>query len=147
MKSLYDQIAGKCIHFNGIQNTTCQKGMHYDQMDAALPLPYRPALPCRKPDAKALERLGHRSQCSCPHVEFPSDEVVKKEIEEIGAAVKKMSRVEKLLEPFRKSCTGTGGSGLQVCPVCNGKLHWSIAGCNGHARVRCETEGCVCWIE
>ena len=33
------------------------------------------------------------------------------------------------------------------CPACNGKLHLSQAGVNGHVHGRCETPDCVSWME
>lgn len=38
-------------------------------------------------------------------------------------------------------------SGVLSCPVCEkGNLHYSRAS-NGHVHARCETPGCVCWME
>jgi hypothetical protein len=40
------------------------------------------------------------------------------------------------------------GRGVMDCPVCGtGKLHYSRAGYNGHVHARCETDGCVSWME
>lgn len=33
------------------------------------------------------------------------------------------------------------------CPVCKGKLHLSQSSHNGHCHGKCETEGCVSWLE
>lgn len=33
------------------------------------------------------------------------------------------------------------------CPVCKGHLHLSQSSYNGHVHGRCETEGCVSWME
>ena len=33
------------------------------------------------------------------------------------------------------------------CPVCKGKLHLSHAAVNGHVWGKCETAGCVEWME
>jgi hypothetical protein len=42
---------------------------------------------------------------------------------------------------------GSGGVGTLKCPVCNGVLHYSVAGSNGHLWGSCETEGCVRWAQ
>lgn len=34
-----------------------------------------------------------------------------------------------------------------VCPVCQGRLHLSQSSLNGHCHGKCETEGCVSWME
>lgn len=33
------------------------------------------------------------------------------------------------------------------CPACKGRLHLSIAAYNGHVHGKCETDGCVAWME
>jgi hypothetical protein len=33
------------------------------------------------------------------------------------------------------------------CPKCKGRLHLSQSSYNGHVHGRCETEGCVSWME
>ena len=33
------------------------------------------------------------------------------------------------------------------CPACQGKLHLTQAGCNGHVHGKCETDGCANWME
>lgn len=33
------------------------------------------------------------------------------------------------------------------CPICDGKLHLSQSSYNGHVHGKCETEGCLSWME
>lgn len=33
------------------------------------------------------------------------------------------------------------------CPICKGRLHLNQSSYNGHCNGRCETEGCVEWME
>lgn len=33
------------------------------------------------------------------------------------------------------------------CPVCKGKLHLSQSSYNGHVHGKCETKGCLSWME
>ena len=44
---------------------------------------------------------------------------------------------------------GPSSAGCIDCPVCGGieKLQYSRSGYNGHIRARCETDGCVAWME
>jgi hypothetical protein len=37
--------------------------------------------------------------------------------------------------------------GIEECPVCKGRLRLSHAAYNGHVHGRCETEGCLAWME
>ena len=39
-----------------------------------------------------------------------------------------------------------GVSGSVACPHCDKRVHYAVAH-NGHVRARCETAGCVAWIE
>jgi hypothetical protein len=40
-----------------------------------------------------------------------------------------------------------GISGDIECPVCQGRLHFSVAKVNGHVWASCATEGCVRFME
>lgn len=42
---------------------------------------------------------------------------------------------------------GHGGSGEIECPVCKGKLRYSVASINGHMWGSCSTEGCARWMQ
>jgi hypothetical protein len=42
---------------------------------------------------------------------------------------------------------GKGGRGQVICPRCGKSLHYSVASVNGHMWGRCETSGCVSWME
>lgn len=42
---------------------------------------------------------------------------------------------------------GNGGRGEVVCPVCGGRLRYSVAAVNGHMWGTCSTEGCARWME
>lgn len=58
----------------------------------------------------------------------------------------KMRKVQPVLLSYRTSHRGKGEHIIE-CPACGGRLHFSIAGSNGHALVRCESKDCVSWIE
>lgn len=40
-----------------------------------------------------------------------------------------------------------GGSGTTPCPKCGATLHYSVAACNGHVWGKCETDGCLAWMQ
>lgn len=137
----------KCIHFNGIMNKTCRKGMAYDEVDKELRLPYRAALPCFEPDEVQLQRLAGKPQCQCPHVQFPTPEETAAHEAEVQKCIDKTMQALAVVEPIRKEHKGKDWRGVLECPVCKGKLHVRHAGFNGHVWAKCETEGCVAWIE
>ena len=48
----------------------------------------------------------------------------------------------------KKFGKGQGGADSLPCPVCTtGRLYYRVAGYNGHMHAKCETEGCVSWME
>ena len=40
-----------------------------------------------------------------------------------------------------------GGMSECRCPVCEGTLRYAVADYNGHIHAKCETNGCVQWME
>lgn len=42
---------------------------------------------------------------------------------------------------------GNGGRGDIECPVCGGKLRYSVAAVNGHMWAACSNADCVAWME
>ncbi len=41
----------------------------------------------------------------------------------------------------------TNAQGVIECPLCKGKLHYTVAACNGHIWGKCETENCLSWMQ
>ena len=116
MKSLKEQIANKCIHFNGIMNDTCKAGIKYsdvrvDEDDG----PYK--FPC-------LKQAGE-----CPHVQFRTAEEIDayvKSIEDRGN--KAMVAVVTVKDHYTKTKEQSG----KVPCQCGGYLHYAVASINGH---------------
>ena len=48
---------------------------------------------------------------------------------------------------WRVKHKGKSHAEVVVCPACSGRLHLSIAAYNGHVHGKCETSGCVSWME
>lgn len=120
-----------CKHFTGIQTKCCEAGIDYDT--------HGHMLPCLLIKG---ERLG-----KCDKLEFQTPEEVAASEAEMEEFFVKMRLVEDVVNPLRKEGKKNGYSRIHECPACKGKLHIAINSFNGHARVHCETEGCVRWIE
>lgn len=133
VETLEEQIADRCIHFNGIQNYSCEKDVVYEnvRIDSR---PYK--YPCFK--------TGSMSGGECLSCEFPTEEFVKKEVDEIHSSGKRMmnaySAVIKYIE-------GTGKLiGAIECPQCKAILLYTKAESNGHIHAKCS--GCdINWME
>lgn len=117
MATLQEQIANKCIHFNGVMNKCCEVGIKY--IDVMLSKPYR--FPC-------LNRGGE-----CPKRQFLTEKGVIEKLKEIGdigsdlliAYVKVKQHVEETKQR----------SGKIPCE-CGGELCYASAA-NNHLRVKC----------
>lgn len=83
MRSLRDQIANRCVHFNGVQNDRCRAGCSYQEIRATAPVSSR--LPCFRED---LFRPGReRPAPPCEQQRFPTDEEIAAKIAESEAAL------------------------------------------------------------
>ena len=71
-KPLKEQLGGKCRHFNGIYNDTCEAGISYDSVRDTSTRPYH--LPCFKEDGCA-ERCQHTSYLTDAEVEAKEREI------------------------------------------------------------------------
>lgn len=145
-KSLHDQLADRCIHFNGLMNKACDAGMRYDDVDAGHRVAYRAALPCLKD-----RHLGHGVPYTgpmghCPHVKFPTEEEVQRRLASIEQHHQRMQAALDAVAPIRKEHKGKYWTGTIKCPVCEGTLHVRHHG-NGQVHARCETKDCVAWME
>ena len=127
--------AGKCRHFNGIQHKVCEAGVSYD----SLPRNERGGLvlPCIQPEC----------QFTCDKYEEPTPEEIAADEEWMRQRMEMHEKVAVVVAPIRKEYKGRSGRGTITCPCCGGNLHWSISGYNGHMHGRCETEGCISWME
>lgn len=142
MKSLAEQIGGRCSHFTGIreENQSCKAGVVYATV--------------KNKENKGLAGFpcfveGQGVPCDKRH--FPTQEEVAAEVAEHNARWERLKlAMVSAREDAEKRGFGIGNSGRGhiVCPVCKtGELHYSVAGYNGHLHGRCSTEKCVQWMQ
>lgn len=131
MKTLREQKANKCVHFNGTQNKVCEVGIEY---------PKGP-LPCFRDSAVGGE---------CEKCQWRTDEQIDKEIAESDAAFERIGSARRAIIKHLESQNydkQSGQSGEIECPSCNKRLRFTRSGHNGHIHAACETKGCSAWIE
>lgn len=142
MKSLSEQLANRCRHFNGITNDTCDAGVRYETVRVPRADGMGYGLPCLK---------DHSEGCSCEKQSFPTAEEINAEITEFNQSRDRITTarkaiVDRLGGPWKKGMETVRGS--MPCPVCKaGALFYSRAGINGHIHARCSTGECVAWME
>lgn len=141
MKSHKEQILSKCRHFNGVQNGVYRAGVKYE--DVRSDVDGKRSWPCLFDDGVTCDKCE-------PYTEAEADARVaeaeaKARFERVGIARKAI--IASIGKPWKKGEPSV--SGKTDCPCCKKAqgLHYSRAGCNGHIHARCETEGCVCWME
>jgi len=151
---------GHCVHFNGTQNECCDAGISY--AEAFGPLERRS---CRAPclqEYKSHERIAgklvpvwkpwHRQpgeEMHCEKFRLPTAEEIAAEAAEMEAAMNRMRLVMQVVRSWRTWTPQHRVAKQEVieCPACKGRLLLSQAAYNGHVWGKCETEGCVSWME
>lgn len=129
-KDLKEQIADKCIHFNGLSHQFCKAGINYESVKDRTQRPYK--IPCVK------NTVMHGSHCSLQ--QFRTDEEVEKEIKEIENISVIAFGALSIISTRKEN------NGIIECPKCGGKLHYTRAS-NGHVWGKCETENCLSWMQ
>lgn len=133
-----------CVHFRGIQHETCTVGINLRQLVGGPDLGWARRIPCLLMDADQCE-------VTCDSRKLPTREEAEVEV------IRSDEQMQKTLAAFRAAredakakgyMVGHGGRDSMACPTkCDGTLHYSVAGVNGHMHGRCTTEGCVSWME
>jgi hypothetical protein len=141
--------AGTCIHFNGIQNKTCDAGIAYDSLNFPDGKTHTRILPCLQRLANEASQRTRKPIAECPQRLEPTAQQIAESAAEVKAAIARDLKIVPLVNSLKIQHKGKGYRGLHDCPGCGGKqtLHISLASSNNHSRGQCETAGCVAWIE
>lgn len=130
-----------CKHYRGMSGKTqCEAGVEFASLPNRGTKEFTKSCPCFGPDQSG----------TCEKAEYPTAEEMAaedREIEErcINLGKARRAIVEHLGGPWTK---GTPvGAGEIDCPVCGKTLKFTRSGYNGHIHARCETDGCVSWME
>ncbi len=134
-----------CRHFNGIQHDDCKAGVNYRAL-AGEPMQgcmtRVPCLPFNDPKCGPMAVCDKRSTWTQAEAE--------QLVADGEAAMQRSMLAFRVAHDDAKSKgfkRGKGGQSSVPCPACGGSLHYSVAEYNGHMHAKCETEGCVSWME
>lgn len=120
MQPQEEQIARKCIHFNGVMEKVCKAGINY--ADVRVGKPYQ--FPC-------LQQGGE-----CSIAQFMTPEQIKKELDEIERiSTKALVAMIAVKDHYAKTKEQTG----KVPCECGGQLHYTVAQINGHVWAKCNS--------
>ena len=133
---LIEQTLNKCKNFNGMVNGQCKAGVTYADVRVV------------------TEGKPHRYPCwisdgctsGCQHAVFPTQEEAEERERKVQKSMENYTTARNAIVAHTEGKRGVAGS--IECPVCKtGVLRFSIAGCNGHIHAKCNSEGCVSWME
>lgn len=65
----------------------------------------------------------------------------------VCAARERFAKAVPLIQRIKQEHRGQSWSGVEECPACHGCLRLSIAASNGHVWGKCQTAGCLAWME
>lgn len=121
-----------CKFFNGTVHERCEAGIEYKSVRSQQPFPN--THPCFSPSLTCIAR------------EYPTDQEIEAEEKRIGRAVEAAIQVEKVIRQLAGDRWGSYG--VMECPICGtGTVEYSISSLNGHMSARCDTDGCVNFIQ
>jgi len=92
---------------------------------------------------------GNGSDIICPAADFPTKEEALAEAKAFEAEMDAFISNLQIVRPTIVKAQKESGewAGKVECPKCAKPLHWRMAQSNQHIHARCETEGCVSWME
>ena len=157
---------GKCIHFNGIfWHPCCKAGVNYhDAFDGKKPGIFL-RMPCiqrhetpvhgkgtyiRFGEPSILDDVDRRGEVMtpCSLYQEPTQDQIDQYRKEMDARWGKTLAANKVAAEWRVVPKPSADRVDVVdCPVCKGRLHLSQSSYNGYVDGKCETDGCVAWME
>lgn len=129
MESLKEQLMNRCVHFNGLGNKICEAEVVYDEVKDFSTSPYK--VPC----FASGQLHGGKN---CRHVKYFLETEAIDEANKIETNFKNTIIARGAV--VRHYRTTNKFSDVIVCPVCSGKLSYSVAPSNEHVWMKCN--GC-----
>jgi hypothetical protein len=83
----------------------------------------------------------------CESLRLPTPEEIAAHAGWMAERMARHAQVAHAVNPWRKAHKGQTFAEVIECPACLGRLHLSIARRNSHIHGKCETPGCVEWME
>ena len=161
---------GTCIHYDGREviqpHGCCRAGVEYAKAFGAegglflrLPCQQYRTKPvgngmrgtyikaCEPEVREEIDRRGQK-EIPCALLQLPTPEQVQESRRDCDAHWEKTMVALKVAGAWRiKPKPAQDRAEVIECPICKGKLHLSQSSYNGHVHGKCETEGCVSWME
>lgn len=140
----------RCVHFTGlrgpgmVKHEACAAGVRYDDVTVDhAPMTYKDSSGTPHQSTKSRPCHGRYNHCGviCAKRETPTREAAEEHVREGDRMVANYVKARGAITASKKK------SGSVDCPICTtGALNFGIAP-NGHIHAKCNTEGCVAWME
>lgn len=130
-----------CIHFNGILKECCEQGVNYEQIAGG----NRSGMWLRVPCLGLLKRTVPAG-AECDKRQLPTPEQIAEDKARQAESVRKHLLAMPTVNVWRQK-PPKGKYEIIECPVCKGNLHLHQSVRNGHVHGKCDSVGCVNWIE
>lgn len=157
-------MRGQCTHYTGLLPglggvACCKAGVDYraafgSEAGLFLRMPCIIETPTHVSDGngqmvkiwKPRDRRGH-AMVPCDKFRLQTQEEMEAERRKLDEALAKAMAGIKVASAWRVKRPQADRHEVVECPICNGKLHLSQSAVNGHVHGKCETDGCVAWME
>jgi hypothetical protein len=128
-----------CKHYRGMyEKELCAANVRFDSLPNYGTQEFMRTCPCFAPSVGCELAVYPTAEEMAAH-----DAEMNARFAQIGVA--RQAIVAACGGPWKRGTSDS--SGVIECPNCNGKLHYSRSGYNGHIHARCETKSCVSWME
>jgi hypothetical protein len=92
------------------------------------------------------KRSEEQQLAMCPKWLRSTREMGEARADDLDSSMERFRLVMPVVAKWRKK-PPRGKTEVIECPACKGRLHLSQASSNGHVHGKCETSGCVSWME
>ena len=116
----------------------CEAGVPYSMFDGTR----FDVRPCFLDNGQSKPNALH-----CEHLRRPTADEIAAHDKWMAGRLSRLGTVMTGIKAWREAHKGKSASEVVECPACKGRLHLSIAARNGHVHGKCETDGCVAWME
>lgn len=131
---------GICKHYNGkvfLDKGDCDAGINVRNLVGGDVPGWFTRCPC-------IDR--HESEITCIAYKDPSDKEIEADEKQWEFVISNLTLARPLIRKL-KAENPNGGSGSVECPACTGKFNYTISSYNNHMHAKCETEGCISFME
>ena len=138
-----------CHHWRGTIEKVCAAGVTFRPLAGEPAEGWAARLPCFGGEGPNKRSNGPIGTCYQYRTSTPEEvEAEAEEVEAMELSLLRHAAAGPLIQEIKSRYgPGEGGDGESECPACGGNLRWRIAAYNHHMHAKCDTDGCVAFME